>query len=157
MARIDYLNDPDAPAANSLVPSVDVVVTDDAGRILLIQRADNGNWALPGGGIDIGESLGEAAVREVREETGIRCTITGLVGIYTNPDHRIEYTSNGEVRQEFTIVLTGQPVSGQPTPSDETSQVVWAERDALGKYHMHPSMRRRVDHYLSGQATPYLG
>jgi ADP-ribose pyrophosphatase YjhB (NUDIX family) len=156
VARIDYLNDPAAPPANSLVPSVNVVVTDEAEHVLLIRRTDNGNWALPGGGIDIGESLTAAAIREVEEETGITCRVTGLVGIYTNPNHRIEYTSNGEVRQEFSIVLTARAVTGEPTPSDETSQVRWVARDELSQYDMHLSMRERVDHYLSGQASPYI-
>ena len=64
-SRIDYLNDPNAPKPTSIVPSVNVVVTDDEGAILLIQRSDNGNWALPGGALDPGESMTDAAVREV--------------------------------------------------------------------------------------------
>ncbi len=55
--RIDYYDDPEAPAANSLVPSVNVVVTNDAGQILMIKRSDNDNWAIPGGAIELGESL----------------------------------------------------------------------------------------------------
>ena len=50
--RIDYFDDPAAPAANSIVPSVNVVVVNEAGEILLIRRTDNDNWALPGGGMD---------------------------------------------------------------------------------------------------------
>src|SRR4029450_6763275 len=87
MARIDYYDDPHAPDATSVVPSANVVVTDDAGRVLVIHRTDNGNWALPGGALDLGESLVQTAVREVKEETGIDCEITGLIGIYTDPKH----------------------------------------------------------------------
>ena len=95
--RIDFYDDPSAPEANSLVPSVNVVVTNPAGEVLLIRRSDNDNWAVPGGAIDLGESLAQAAVRETREETGIDCEVTGLVGIYSDPRHVILYTSNGEV------------------------------------------------------------
>src|SRR5688572_17467330 len=102
--RIDYLDDPDAPPANSIVPSVNVVVLNDAGEFLLIRRTDNGNWALPGGAMDPGESMTQAAIREVEEETGVSCEVTGLVGVYTNPRHVILYTSNNEVRQEFSLV-----------------------------------------------------
>jgi ADP-ribose pyrophosphatase YjhB (NUDIX family) len=155
--RIDYFNDPSAPKANSLVPSVNVVVTNEDGDVLLIQRSDNGNWAIPGGAIDLGESLTKAAIRETREETGITCEITGIVGIYTDPKHVILYTSNGEARQEFSIVLTAQAVDGAPTPSDETSQVRWVTRDELAEYSMDRSMRLRVDHFLAGRRLPYLG
>ena len=81
--RIDYYDDPQAPKANSLVPSVNVVVTNEVGDVLLIRRTDNGSWALPGGAVDLGESVAQAAVRETREETGIDCTITGVVRIYS--------------------------------------------------------------------------
>ena len=94
--RIDFYDDPAAPEANSLVPSVNVVVTNSDGDVLLIRRSDNQNWAVPGGAIDLGESMVQAAVRETKEESGIDCSITGLVGIYTDPKHVILYTSNGE-------------------------------------------------------------
>ena len=114
--RIDYYDDPEAPKANSLVPSVNVVVVNDAGDILMIRRSDNENWAVPGGAIDLGESMTQAAIRETKEESGIDCEITGLVGIYTDPKHIILYTSNGEARQEFSILLTARPIGGARPP-----------------------------------------
>lgn len=156
-SRIDYFNDPNAPAANSLVPSVNVIVIDDAGRLLMIRRTDNDNWAVPGGAIDLGESMIDAAVRETIEETGIVCEITGIDGIYTDPRHVIHYTSNDEVRQEFSIVLKGRPTGGEPTPSSESSEVHWVEPDAVGDLQMHRSMRARIEHYLKGDGTPHLG
>jgi ADP-ribose pyrophosphatase YjhB (NUDIX family) len=155
--KIDYHDDPGAPQANSIVPAVSVIVTDDVGKVLLIRRSDNGNWALPGGAMDIGESVRQAAIRETREETGIHCEITGISGIYTDPGHVILYTSNGEVRQEFSIVLTARATSGQLTPSRESPEVRWVTRADLGSYEMDASMRLRVDHYLEERAQPYLG
>ena len=52
MARRDYLNDPTAPKANSIVPSVTAIVTNPAGELLLVHTTDNNRWALPGGGMD---------------------------------------------------------------------------------------------------------
>lgn len=155
--RIDFYDDPDAPAANSLVPSVNVVVTNGDGEVLLIRRSDNQNWAVPGGAIDLGESMVQAAVRETKEETGVDCSITGLVGIYTDPKHVILYTSNGEVRQEFSILLTARVTGGVPTPSDESSEVRWVAPGDLGEYSMDRSMRLRIGHFLEGLAGPYLG
>jgi ADP-ribose pyrophosphatase YjhB (NUDIX family) len=156
-SRIDYYDDPSAPMANSLVPSVNVVVTNANGDVLLIRRSDNGNWAIPGGAIDLGESLTEAAIRETKEETGITCEITGIVGIYTDPKHVILYTSNGEARQEFSIVLTARAVDGEPTPSSETSHVRWVPSDILPEYPMDRSMLMRIGHFLAGRHTPYIG
>ena len=155
--RIDYLDDPDAPKANSLVPSANVIVVNDHGLILLIRRTDNGNWAVPGGGMDLGESIIDTAVRETREETGITCQITGLVGIYTNPRHVILYTSNGEVRQEFSIVFAARPVSGELRPSSESAEPQWVSPAAVPCLPMHPSMRQRIQHYLDRRDQPYLG
>lgn len=154
--RIDYYDDPSAPKANSLVPSVNVVVVNDAGEILMIRRSDNDNWAVPGGAIDLGESVAQAAVRETLEESGIECEITGVVGIYSDPKHVILYTSNGEVRQEFSIVLTARPLSGQPTPSSESSEVRWVPVSTVREYTMDRSMRIRVEDYLEGQGSPII-
>jgi 8-oxo-dGTP pyrophosphatase MutT (NUDIX family) len=154
--RIDYHDDPEAPKPNSMVPSVNVVVANSAGEILLIHRTDNDNWALPGGAIDLGESAKQAAVRETREETGIDCEITGLVGIYTGPKHIILYTSNGEARQEFSIVMTARPLAGEPTPSDESREVRWvSQSDAIG-YTMDRAMRTRIADYLRGDPSPVI-
>jgi ADP-ribose pyrophosphatase YjhB (NUDIX family) len=154
--RIDYYDDPNAPKANSLVPSVNVVVVNGAGEILMIRRTDNDNWAVPGGAIDRGESVAQAAVRETREESGIDCEITGLVGIYSDPKHVLLYTSNGEVRQEFSIVLTARPLSGQPTPSSESSEVRWVPVSEVLDYTMDRSMRIRVNDYLDRKESPVI-
>ncbi len=100
------------PAANSLVPSVNVVVVNDVDELLLIPRTDNGNWAVPSAAVDLGGSVTPGGGPRALEESGIECAITGIVGIYA-----ILYTSNGEAQQEFSIVLTARPLrSGQPTP-----------------------------------------
>ncbi|MFI6790918.1 NUDIX hydrolase [Nonomuraea sp. NPDC050383] len=155
--RIDFHHDPDAPKPNSLVPSVNVIVTNDAGDLLMIHRTDNDNWAPPGGAIDLGESIPQAAVRETLEETGITCEITGLVGTYSDPGHVILYTSNGEARQEFSIVLTARAVSGKPTPSDESREVRWMPRGQVLSLRMDRSMRMRIERYLSEASSPYVG
>jgi len=154
--RIDYYDDPDAPAATRIVPSVNVVVTNDDGEVLLIRRTDNDNWAVPGGAVDLGESVAQAAIRETREESGIDCQITGIVGIYSDPRHVILYTSDGEVRQEFSILLTATPTGGHPTPSSETSDVRWVGPGELGNYGMDRSMRIRVSHFLDPGNGPYI-
>jgi ADP-ribose pyrophosphatase YjhB (NUDIX family) len=154
--RIDYYDDPAAPPANSLVPSVNVVVTNATGQVLLIKRSDNDNWAVPGGAIDFGESLIQAAIRETKEETGIDCEVTGLVGIYTDPKHVVLYTSNNEVRQEFSILVKARALGGVPTPSDESREVKWVTHESVTSYPMDRSMSVRIKHYLNGADVPHL-
>ncbi|MBU8857229.1 MULTISPECIES: NUDIX domain-containing protein [unclassified Micromonospora] len=156
MARTEHFNDPNAPKPNSIVVAVTVFVQDEMGRVLLIQRTDNGLWALPGGAQEFGEYIAETAVRETREEAGVEVEVTSVVGIYTNPNHVVEY-SDGEVRQQFSICFRGRYVSGQPTPSDESSEVRWVARDDLDDLAIHPSMRLRIDHGFENRQQPYIG
>lgn len=60
----------------------DAAVIDDAGRILLVKRADNGKWAMPGGALEVGETPAEGVVREALEETGVECQAVVLVGVF---------------------------------------------------------------------------
>jgi ADP-ribose pyrophosphatase YjhB (NUDIX family) len=60
----------------------DGAVIDAAGRMLLIQRADTQQWAMPGGALEVGETPAEGIIREVLEETGIACRATALVGVF---------------------------------------------------------------------------
>lgn len=155
MTRIDYLNDPRAPAANSIVPAVSAIVTDDSEHILLILRTDNNYWSIPGGGIKPGETVRDAAAREVKEETGIDCVVTGLVGIYSDPNHVAAY-DDGEVRQEFSICLTTRMLGGTERTSDESADVRFTALEDLQAYEIHPSIRLRIQHYLERRSTPYI-
>lgn len=154
--RIDYFDDPNAPHPTRIVPAVAVAVVNDAGQLLMIRRTDNDQWAIPGGQQEVGETPVQAARREVLEETGIRCEVTALVGIFSNPRYVVEYTSNGEVRQEFSILFTGHPVGGAITTSSESRKVTWCDRDKVLQLNMTPAQRRRVRHFLEFTGAPFL-
>ncbi|MFE5477777.1 NUDIX hydrolase [Nocardia sp. NPDC056541] len=155
MGRIEYYHDPKAPKPNSLVVACNLLVVDGAGAILLQRRRDTGQWALPGGAMDFGETAAECAIRECQEETGITAEITGFLGIYSNPHHIVAY-SDGEVRQQYENAYIGRPVSGEPTINDEADGVVYVAPDDLCAYDIHPSMRQQIGDFLSG-SYPYLG
>lgn len=148
--RIEYWHDDQAPSPNSLVPASNLLVVNSLGQILLQRRRDTGQWALPGGKQDFGETPSQCAIRECEEETGVRASITGFLGVYSDPAHIVEYTSNGEVRQEFEITLIGEPVAGQPAANDEASDVRWVAPAELDRLDIHPTMRRQLDDYLQG-------
>ena len=149
MGRRDYENDPRAPEANSLVPAASAVVVDERGRILLHRRRDNGMWALPGGVMEVGETVGGCAVRETREETGIVVEITGVVGIYSDPGHVFAY-DDGEVRQEFSVCLLARPVGGALAASDESHEVRWFHPEEVDRLPMVGGIRKRVDDWRRG-------
>ncbi|MEK0100194.1 NUDIX domain-containing protein [Streptomyces sp. A475] len=156
MARTEYYDDPSAPKPNSMVVAASAVVTDDRGRILLQRRSDNDLWALPGGGMDMTDSLPGTAVREVKEETGYDVEITGLVGTYTDPRHIIEY-SDGEVRRQFNVCFRARIVGGSLAISDESTELRFVDPSEIGALPMHHTQRLRLTHYLENRTAPYLG
>ncbi len=156
MARTEYYDDPNAPKPNRMVVAASAVVTDGVGRILLQRRTDNGLYALPGGAMDLGESLPATAVREVREETGLDVEITGLVGTYTDPRHIIAY-SDGEVRQQFNVCFTARVLGGALRISDESTDLRFVDPEDIPNLPLHHTQRLRLTHYLEHRASPHLG
>jgi ADP-ribose pyrophosphatase YjhB (NUDIX family) len=121
MGRVEYHHDASAPRANSLVPAASAIVVDGQGRVLLHRRSDNELWSIPGGAMEIGESIGQTVVREVREETGLEVEPRRIVGVYTDPGHVVAY--DGEVRQQFSVCIECRVAGGTLTISDESLDV----------------------------------
>ncbi len=156
MTRIDHYNDPDAPRANSIVPAASAVIVDQDGRILVHRRTDNELWSIPGGGMEIGESIAETVVREVEEETGLKVEPERLVGIYTNPRHVTAY-NDGEVRQQFSICFACRIVGGQLLDqADESLEVGFFSPEQIEDMPMHPSIRLRIAHFLEKRPEPVI-
>jgi 8-oxo-dGTP pyrophosphatase MutT (NUDIX family) len=148
--RIEYLNDPAAPKPNSLVPAAGVLAVDGAGRLLLQKRRDTGQWAIPMGKQELGETVSQCAVRETEEETGVRVEVTGLLGVYSDPGHVVLYTSDGETRQEYEVILLGRPVSGEPAANDEASASGWFTVAELDGLDIHPTQWRQLRDWIDG-------
>lgn len=109
---------------------VAVVIRDKQGRVLLEKRSDCGMWGLPGGAIEPGESVREAALREVKEETGLEVEIIRLVGIYSDPQERI-VTYPDKVCQLVDILLEARPLSGKLAPSRESEELRFFDPSSL--------------------------
>lgn len=108
------------------IPCVGAVITDPAGRILLIRRGhepEAGRWSLPGGRIEPGESDQDAVVREVREETGLSVACGRLVGTVERP------APGGAVLdiRDYAAAVTG----GELVPGDDAADARWVTRAEL--------------------------
>jgi 8-oxo-dGTP diphosphatase len=111
-----------------LLPGVSGVVRDDAGRVLLARRSDNGRWSLPAGIVDPGEQPADAALREIFEETGVRALIDSVGGIATHP---VVYP-NGDRCEFFHVWFRCRAAGGEAQVNDDESTAVgWFADDAL--------------------------
>jgi 8-oxo-dGTP pyrophosphatase MutT (NUDIX family) len=155
MSRIDYQDNATAPQANTLVPATSAIISNGRGKILLHQRRDNGLWALPGGTMEVGETVTECIIREVKEETGLDIVPAYLIGIYSNPSHVIAF-NDGEVRQEFSICFACHVTGGTLQISDESSDIGFFSRKQIEQLPMHPSIKQRLDDYWAKKRKPFF-
>ncbi|MGW4813235.1 NUDIX hydrolase [Kitasatospora cineracea] len=120
--------------------SVAGVVVRDDGRVLAIQRADNGTWEPPGGVLELGETVEDGVRREVFEETGIRVRVDRLTGVYKNMNRGV-----------VALVFRCHPESGQAQLSDESIAVDWLTPDEV-RAHMGEVYAVRIIDALQDEA-----
>ncbi len=106
------------------------VIFDGAGRVLLTQRRDSGLWCLPGGIMEPGESVSEAIVREVREETELNVTPEHLVGVYSDPNLLVTYP-DGTAHHPVVLCFRCRADEGTPRLTEETRDVAFFSPDEL--------------------------
>ena len=104
-----------------LLPGVTAVVFDDAGRLLMGQRADNGNWALIAGAMDPGEQPAETVVREVYEETGVHVVPERISTVLTQPPNTYP---NGDQTEFVDITFRCRAIGGEARVNDDESLAV---------------------------------
>ena len=112
--------EPDVSHALGIRPSVSAVIYDRRGRVLLQQRSDGGQWGLPGGSVEIGESLDDAVRREVREETGLVVVVRRLIGVYSDPALQVVRYPTGHVWHYVNACFECRVTAGVLTTCDET-------------------------------------
>jgi 8-oxo-dGTP pyrophosphatase MutT (NUDIX family) len=139
---------------NKIVPSVAAIIFDDAGRVLLQQRGDNGYWGLPGGSVELGETVAEAVVREVAEETGYTVEIVRLVGVYSDPRHTVVRYADGNAVQYVSSLFECRITGGDPLLSDETLALDWFAPDDLPAEFV-PNHRPRLADALARQVAAF--
>ncbi len=127
-----------------LVVACDGVIFDSTKtKMLLTQRADNGQWCLPGGRMESGESASECCVREVLEETGLVVTVERLVGVYSTPNHITEYI-DGNRKQGVDIIFETQIINGDVQISEETTDVGYFSKEETKLIDIVELMKERI-------------
>ena len=137
-----------APRADDVLPAAFAAVRNAPGGVLLVRRIDDGNWELPGGRIEVGESAGETLVREVAEESGITIGLTGLAGVYSDPTH-VLVDPDDSIHQQLALCFHAVPAPAQPrsfpAPTISRPSTRPGSTPPRLRHLMHPAMRLRLD------------
>jgi 8-oxo-dGTP pyrophosphatase MutT (NUDIX family) len=128
---------------------------DERGRVFLTRRTDNGQWCLPGGRMEPGESATEACEREVREETGLRVRLKRLVGVYSHADQLVVYP-DGNKAHIVALHFEAEIMEGQSTLSDETTDFGYFSLDEIEGLEMFGRHRERVVDTLEKHAAALI-
>ena len=129
-----------------------VIFDEKRERILLTQRTDNGQWCLPGGRIEAGESVAEACVRETWEETGLKVRVLRLIGVYSNPNKLVIYPDGNKahiIALSFEAEITGGELGG----SNETTDWGYFNLLEAEKLEMLAGHLERIQDAISGDVA----
>ena len=115
----------------------------DSGRALLIRRGSEplrGEWSIPGGTLELGETLGQGVARELLEETGIGVRVLELIEVFDRiyaEDGTIAAQAQKKPRFHYVIVdYLCERVAGEPRAGSDVTEVAFAREDELGNYHL---------------------
>jgi ADP-ribose pyrophosphatase YjhB (NUDIX family) len=109
---------------DELKAGVAVIILNEANQVLLQKRADVGLWGIPSGHIEIGETVAEAAIREVKEETNLEIRIKKLIGVYSDPNSQVFAYPNGKVVHFITTCFLAEITGGElRCNSDESLEI----------------------------------
>lgn len=129
-----------------------VIIENEKGEILLQERADNGNWGLPGGSMIIGEKFVETARREVYEETGLAVGNLSLFGIFSGKDRIIEYPNKDICCVTSIIFITKEYSGALVQQTDETKQNKFFKKECIPS-NISEFDKKYIEYWLKGNPT----
>ncbi len=131
------------------------IIFDENKRVLLTRRTDNGQWCLPGGAMDSGESAAEACEREVVEETGLIVRVKRLVGVYGDPNRLVIYPDGNKA---FIVALSfeAEIVGGELGLSNETTDAGFFSLTEMETMTIFVNHKLRVEDALLDQAEAFI-
>ncbi|MFC0562182.1 NUDIX domain-containing protein [Halalkalibacter alkalisediminis] len=126
---------------SDLKAGVAVIILNEEKQVLLQKRSDVGLWGIPSGHIEIGETVSEAAIREVKEETNLDIRIKKLIGVYSDPNSQVFAYPNGKVVHFITTCFLAEITGGDlRCNSSESLEIKFFEPQNLPQdlLKMHP-------------------
>lgn len=132
-----------------------IIFNAERNKVLLTRRTDNGLWCLPGGAIDPGESVAEACVREVLEETHLEAEVVRLVGVYSDPDQLVVYPDGNKAHilaLSFEVRVTG----GELGLSSETTEAGYFDLAAVDSMEILGNHARRIRDALEDRSEAFI-
>jgi 8-oxo-dGTP pyrophosphatase MutT (NUDIX family) len=132
-----------------------VIFDQDRHKVLLTRRTDNGQWCLPGGRMEPGESAAEACAREIWEETGLQVEIRKLLGVYSSPDRLIEY-ADGNRFQVLALNFEAEPTGGELRLSNETTGYGYFSPMEIAQMDVMAHHLERIADAFNEQAEAYI-
>jgi 8-oxo-dGTP pyrophosphatase MutT (NUDIX family) len=124
-------------------------------KLLLTRRTDNGQWCLPGGAIEAGESVSEACAREVWEETGLRVQVTRLTGVYSDPNKLVVY-ADGHKAHIVALSFEAEIIGGAPGPSNEVTEWGYFSLEEMANMEMLGGHLERIRDIFTMQVAAYI-
>lgn len=125
------------------IPSVHAIIL-RGDSVLLVRRAhppSQGRWSVPGGGLKLGETISQAAEREVREECGVQIRAGPIIDV---ADHIVRDRSERVQFHYVVIYVQARHLGGEAGPASDAADVRWADYDEVETLDMHPAARRAV-------------
>lgn len=126
------------------------IIFDDEGKFLLTKREDNGQWCLPGGAVEAGESVAEACIREVFEETGLNVRVKRLVGVYSHPDQLVVY-KDGNKAHIVAMHFEAEIIGGELGLSNETTDYGYFTLEEIEGFQLLGRHKERIIDSLARQ------
>jgi ADP-ribose pyrophosphatase YjhB (NUDIX family) len=150
---VDYIHElrKDIGSRKIILNSAGAVIIMD-GKILLQRRTDNGQWGLIGGLVELNETYEEAALREIREETGLDVTLESFLGIFHN--HNMVW-SNGDAAHVISAMFTARIISGEPRIDEESYELRFFGKEELPSLFAEDHIAA-LDAYFQGVRYPLL-
>jgi ADP-ribose pyrophosphatase YjhB (NUDIX family) len=152
----DWTGAPVTRIPDRLGASVSACIFDAQGYLLLMHRADNAHWGIPGGNIEIGESVTQAVMREVAEETGLSIAVGRLIGVYSDPaNYAIATYANDRIVHYVNLCFEGIIMGGELRGSEEGQEVKFFAPGALPQP-LLLSHKQRIQDALANHLTPFI-